>query len=349
MNDERRKEIKLKVLEVFQMYFQIFNEPISLPVPIKKITKMYSNCRLIKYSTHMRIFNLSYEQMLNHADSKDGYTDYDNSSNLYTIYYNDLDISIMKSNRYRWNIAHELGHMILEHAKNDENTRLFRRRLSESVYTKYEDEADIFASYLLVPYSELYLYKVSKSSQIETFCKISSIASEVRMRYYNQWFHNGKFKDSYDFKVLTIFDNFLECTTCKYTYPTYEKMFRKFKYCPICGQKSRFNYVFKKVRTKIMKYKSVELNSLEKPHECPICHNEETEIEGDYCQICGTILINRCSNCSGSVPLPPNARYCPYCGSPSTYLQTGILLPWDKSSNDDLDDLIEVEDGDLPF
>lgn len=129
-------------------------------------------------------------------------------------------------------------------------------------------------------------------------------------------------------------------------------------FCMICGNKLKMGHYTRGLG--YMKYKSIELNPLGKPHECPICHNEETEIEGDYCQICGTNLINRCSNslnydeyneygCSNLDSLPPNARYCPYCGSPSTYLQTGILLSWDKSNNDDLDDLIEVEDGDLPF
>lgn len=51
-----------------------------------------------------------------------------------TIYYNDEDVD---RDRIRFTLAHELGHLVLEHPDTDEET--------------YEHEANIFANYFLAP------------------------------------------------------------------------------------------------------------------------------------------------------------------------------------------------------
>ena len=65
--------------------------------------------------------------------------------------------------------------------------------------------------------------------------------------------------------------------------------------------------------------------------ECPIYENEETNIAGSRCQICGTYLVNNCTldDCEYSTTeLPSNARYCPICGSESTFYRNGFLKEW---------------------
>ena len=79
--------------------------------------------------------------------------------NIYIIYYNDIDShNIINSNRYCWNIAHELGHILLEHHKTNEKTRIFRSSLSNQEYDYFEAEADYFAQLILVPHVVLYAF-----------------------------------------------------------------------------------------------------------------------------------------------------------------------------------------------
>ena len=120
----------------------------TLPTKIKAIARSYENIRLIPYRKHMRLFDISYERMRMFAQTKDAFTDYYANEECYLIYYNDIDINIVTSNRYRWNIAHELGHVLLEHHKRNNNTRIFRCALSDKEYNYLEEEADYFAQWL---------------------------------------------------------------------------------------------------------------------------------------------------------------------------------------------------------
>lgn len=81
-----------------------------------------------------------------------------------------------------------------------------------------------------------------------------------------------------------------------------------------------------------MIYKKIETHETGKLKICPVCKNEKTDIEGNYCQICGCILKNECLNslCKNFEcnPLPSNARYCPLCGEESSFFKKQILPPW---------------------
>jgi Zn-dependent peptidase ImmA (M78 family) len=141
-------QIKEKVIKVLKHYQSTIDKKISFPIPIKAIAKSFKNIRVIPYSIHMREYNISYKNMILQCETDDAYTDYDFHKDLYIIYYNDIDVTKTKSNRYRWNIAHELGHIVLDHNLNSENTKLFRNKLDDYEYTILEKEADSFASYL---------------------------------------------------------------------------------------------------------------------------------------------------------------------------------------------------------
>ena len=89
--------------------------------------------------------------------------------------------------------------------------------------------------------------------------------------------------------------------------------------------------------------------------ECPVCHNEDTNIDGNYCQICGSYIINKCpnQNCDNYDVLPSNARYCPICGESSTFYNANILKVWDyKEYKNNSDGFMNIPDGideELPF
>ena len=83
-----------------------------------------------------------------------------------------------------------------------------------------------------------------------------------------------------------------------------------------------------------MIYPKLETYDDGKLKECPICQNEETDIDGEHCIICGIPLVNICSNEDCAYQhLPSNARYCPICGSKTTFYQNGILKAWNYNEN----------------
>lgn len=67
-----------------------------------------NNVKLITYSSQIRKHNITYEELIINAETKDSYAVWDGNKR-YSIYYNDLDFNILHSNRVRWNLAHELG------------------------------------------------------------------------------------------------------------------------------------------------------------------------------------------------------------------------------------------------
>lgn len=369
MNDSRRKEIKEIVLN-FLRQCERKGIHISLPVPLKAMVKTLPNCRLVRYSEQCARRGLTKKELILHAGTDDSFCDYWRTKNLYIIYYNDMDSSKVNSKRYRWNIAHELGHILLNHHRDHTETRLFRNELSLAAYKELEDEADMFAAYLLVPHGALYVYESQNvkitSSWIQQFCKISGPASSRRLKLYKQWIRNGAVKngewsDSYDLQIARIFIKTRTCKSCGHVFLRHSSSER---YCSICG---KTNFIFGKGKNEMV-YKGFELNKNGKAIVCPRCGNEETSIDGSYCQICGLILINSCAPteadrdennyliinqpCSLGKALPGNARFCPYCGNESTFYQSGILKAWDAKDNKQdhkNSDLPFKVDSDLPF
>ena len=291
----------------------------------------------------MKRMNLPYSFMTNIA--KDSYTDYYTNINMYYIYYNDIDHNIVSSNRYRWNIAHELGHVLLNHLVDNEKTRLTRPGLSDDEYQNLEDEADYFAQLILVPHSPLWGFNIQTANHLKVLCKISGPASRKRMYEYNAWKYNGKPMDDYDNRILDYYQPYVYKRKCRICGVGLVQ--RRGKYCPICGSKNTLQWG----DGNSMKYPLLNTYEDGKLKECPICHNEETHIEGVFCQICSQKLVNYCTNfnCDYYEALPSNARYCPKCGEESTFYESGILKSWNNQppfiSDPDIDEI----DEELPF
>jgi rRNA maturation endonuclease Nob1 len=95
-----------------------------------------------------------------------------------------------------------------------------------------------------------------------------------------------------------------------------------------------------------VKYRTYETDEHNRVKQCIICSNED--IQGDYCQFCGTYLINKCTGFSPSYfddkytgpwhihfehscgsYLDANARFCNSCGSKSVFYEAGILKSWE--------------------
>lgn len=357
MNKADRIRIKFAVLRALDNC----GMQLSLPVPIKQIVHSFPNIRLISYKTQMTRRGISYKEMLNFAGTVDACTDYDAATGHYIIYYNDMDPSKVSSNRYRWNIAHELGHILLNHHKNYLDSRIFRNKLSNTVYRKLEEEADMFAAYILVPHIVISCVSDKNHMDIKHLCKISGSASATRSACIMQWASKG-IPEQYDFSLLEFYSEYVETTACGENARKWLDAHRICSrcgskipkvipnFCTICGKSHAGftgHYGFKE---KKMKYPKMPVDDQGRLLECPVCHNTELAPKGDFCPICGYAIVNICSeasvdynsSCSNLAPLPSNHRYCPICGAPSTFLRRKILNLWDGSE-------FEEEDPELPF
>ncbi len=351
MNKQDKVRIKAAVLSLLKSY----GRQISLPLKIKKVTKSMDNVRLIPFSTHMERHGLSYQEMLLHAGTDDAYTDYDASSGRYVIVYNDLDEKKLFSDRYRWNIAHELGHVALGHHQRHPESRLFRNELSHIQYQQLEEEADMFAAYILVPHLVV-LFATDGNNvndiDLRSLCRISSKAAEYRLRSLKEWIRRWAL-EKYDMELLERYADYLE-------YKPLRKSAKKWLddhrccpncgtaigwglyYCNVCGHRLSRKY---ELEENIMKYAGIEIDEQGRMLECPICHNTQLAAEGKYCMVCGNLIVNFCSEmlengtrvCDNEEQLPCNARYCPFCGGKSTFFTIGALKSWNGKTAEELE------------
>ncbi|MDE5768187.1 MAG: ImmA/IrrE family metallo-endopeptidase [Oscillospiraceae bacterium] len=333
-----KKQIKQKVLETLN-HFCNQGKELCLPIPIKAIAKSFHNIRVIPYSIHMKRSGMTIDEMYKHSGTKDAYTDFNADTNQYVIYYNDMDKIINESYRYRWSIAHELGHIVLRH-HNNQKTKLFRNRISKTEYKNLEYEADWFASYILVPYAILdILICPINEVLIKSICNISLGAAKYRKVDFYKWTASRSEYDFYDTSLLKIFSHKKVCNKCKVI------LNDDYTYCHVCGKKNNIYYKnsFRKEYESVMKYQ--KLNSYNGIlTRCPICDNEEIVENAKFCHICGAPMENLCFNdenfgeiiqCSEAADksIPTNARYCPYCGSSSLFFVKGLLKEWTKEYN----------------
>lgn len=320
ISNSRRQEIKNAVYHTIQQYGSPY-----LPLKIGSIIRKFVNIKLITYSSQIKKYGITYAELIIDAETKDSYAVYCKSANKYCIYYNDIDKNITQSNRVRWNLAHELGHIVLKHHEICSKEKLFRNNISEENYQYIEEEADYFAQLILVPHAALLGLGIRNSNHIRILCHISDPASKIRFKDYIVWKSNVDANDEYDKRIFTYYFNFIfkrKCTKCSAGIVQ-----RYGKHCPICGSKNTLEWGDGDMK----KYPLLETYDTGKLKECPTCHNGETEIEGDFCQICGLNLTNRCSNssCKNDRLLPSNARHCPMCGEQTSFFNNNILKAWD--------------------
>ena len=115
----------------------------------------------------------------------------------------------MQTNRYRWNIAHELGHVVLGHLENHAEASLRNNTLTERMYHELEEEADRFASYILVPHIVLACFGVVDDQDIADLCRISKTAAKFRSANIQKWKKQDICTD-YDFAILSMFSFYVE-------------------------------------------------------------------------------------------------------------------------------------------
>ncbi len=269
---------------------------------------------------------------------KDGRAYYDPNRNVYLIVYNE---NIRNRHRINFTLAHEFAHIVLGHLT-DERTELDRGGLPDYAYNRFEGEANAFAGNFLAP-PIIIQEKLNRNPfDPETIARAFDLSLQAVRNYrvedYKSWLKTQLIEDE-----ITLIERYRTDKPASHCKQCSSEFYNKdWMYCPICGNDRLFigginNY---------MKYTGIKTDEDGYAKECPRCENEEHFPGGDYCIICGTEIINRCSlakddgtydrfapTCNYEASLPGNARYCPYCGSETTYFRSGHLKAWDQSND----------------
>lgn len=313
----------------FLYEFNIISYPIN---PYDIISK--NKWGLLKYSELAIKFNCTIEDVSVSLGSKDGFTIYDGYN--YTIAYND---SPRLGKRIIFTLLHEIGHIYLGHLLDFENTKLYRSSLTKKENLTLERETNAFARNVLAPAIIIKYMKDVSEETISNQFGISRPAAKSRLGLLS--FDLSSIQECGILKKMqVIYKNFYYKKTCKICGHFF--IIPGALYCPICGEQN-----LKWEATKDMIYTSYETHNNNKLVKCPICNNEQTEVEGFYCHICGVSLVNYCDDrgidarayhseypnpdipCGAEVP--PNARYCPKCGNKTTFYNDGVLDDWKKA------------------
>lgn len=298
----------------------------------------------------IRKFNwglITYEQMAINNNCKiediceclgtDGYSIYNGKN--YTIAYNN---TIKSQGRINFTLAHEIGHIILNHHKDFEVTEVLGDNFSKEEYKILENEANCFARNILAP-SPLVnkLSFFNKIIDIDTTFNITYPAMLTRLNLLKNDLYY--LTDEKILNMQNIFQRYNYCRNCKRKHmPT------NYQYCINCGS----NKLVEGAGFMIYKTK-IELDNHKKAKKCPKCDNEEI-LEGNYCKICGLELFNKCTNIIDACKeiSDANARYCHRCGGKTLFYKELILKDYTDEKHDNfIADILghNTNEDDLPF
>lgn len=321
-------ETVLQVIHICQLQ--------TLPISLEQIIHNTKGLRLISYSAAIQDKECSIKEWVNFIGSDLGAYVTSSDKKKSIIFYNDT-----KNNQGldRFTIAHELGHHFLGHSEWMQDGQALKRGLNDKEYDVIEKEANCFARNLLSPIYLLNMIGISpyELERVKKIFDISHQAALIRKKAYMidlaAMTEKGRMIMEHQFQSQIMFYQRLNiCLSCNNILPE-----GFVKYCPICNSQKFIKYKRKNVT---MKYVGPETNENDKLLICPKCGNEEIEEAGDYCKICGFPLVNFCAStivegsegeqsirmpCEKGRKLPSNARYCPYCGNETSFLQNKIL------------------------
>ncbi len=263
----------------------------------------------------------------------DGYSIYNGRN--YTIAYNN---TIKSEGRINFTLAHEIGHIILNHHKDFEVTEILQDNFTKEEYKILENEANCFARNILAPAPLVKQMKLwNMLFDMPNYFGMSFKASTTRIAFFNNDLYS--LNDEQIDKFQKNYKMFKQCPKC-----TCGKLKTDYKYCPICGKE-----LIKGDGFTMKEYKGINIKEL---GECPICENVDVQESHKFCKICGIPLINKCSVCNHELDL--SARYCTECGGASMFFVTGLLKNWQNATDatkivQAFEPVFSTSSDDLPF
>lgn len=168
------ERIKRKIGEVYEENADFL---INVPIDVFGLARKMG-FRLIKASDRLKFGIEKVKEFKEINKTKDvfGYTFFDISKMEYVIYYDDVNAG---SNKQRFSVAHEIGHIVLGHID---------KGIEDS--EEAEDEADYFAGYLMCPEclstnEEIYQFVNDYFYLLSSIFGIADDTAMIKFRHHN--------------------------------------------------------------------------------------------------------------------------------------------------------------------
>lgn len=312
----------------------------QVPLQLEQIiTALANEIALVPYSQLMELGGLDYASIIRMMDSDLGACAYNPQTAQYVIYYNDT----LSEPWYRFTIAHELGHIFLEHHLIAGTDILNRTFIPDSQYKEYENEANAFARNLLSPAPLARLVvknrQISDVADLEKAFFITSKAAEVRVAFLKRDLSFCTPKMTGFLMQIEIMEYLSSCPSCGYALPEVAE------FCPACGGTKRkriFRFRYLPEPIHVDPFHSVLM--------CPRCGNTDLSLGARYCRICGSPAINICEGhkrgrFAGQRHYNPHyARFCLACGAKTVFQIYDVL----REDIEYMHQAIEYNDG-VPY
>ncbi len=289
----RRKFIDYRIRHFFNTYF---------------ITKWPIDCvQLIDTIEKSNELSLQVGTVSNVSPNFDAISIYNPESDVYQIILNRNKINYpfkeSKDRRLNFTIAHELGHIFLDHLSISDDVKTPHERYIEDL------EANEFAGRLLMPQSLLISCNFYSLDAVADFFNVSVSALTTRIQVLRRL-------DLLNPKKSIV------CAQCGNTERSTYSV-----YCMICGSKWEDNQdgIFRSY------YNGIEVNSNSEALVCPVCGDDSGCFLSSNCKNCGANIINTCSkenNPNCDYHSPGNGRYCEICGSKTVFFENRYIRPW---------------------
>lgn len=191
--------IKKQILNLLKL---LPPEILSFPLNPKEIIKYIEDCNISSYSSFAKHYHVTIDDVILMCRSKSGCTHFNNCK--YLIMYNDTTENNNVLGRQHWTIAHELGHIRLNHI-----TQLTEKQLDKNLLNLFEKEADFFAAALLSPLPLFRYLNIESSSDVKSMFGLSMQASVNRFDQYLKW-NKSHAKTSFDNDIVKVFKHLIE-------------------------------------------------------------------------------------------------------------------------------------------
>ena len=121
------------------------------------------------------------------CESESGCTHYDITNDRYLVLVNSSTANNNVIGRIRWTLAHELGHVKLNHLPYLAEPRIAENNFNNLSNPELEGEADYFAALLLCPMPLYDQLRIQSAQDVQRVFGLSWEASDVRWREYLKW------------------------------------------------------------------------------------------------------------------------------------------------------------------
>ena len=178
---------------------------------VKRAGAMLDNCSILSYQEISKRRNVSLDTVITWCGSKTGCTCKEKGSDNYIIMYNDAP-DILEA-RKRFTIAHELGHILLEHLVVLERYGIY---YSSHANRSFEREANRFAACLLCPMPILDEIKLTSSWMIGKMFGLSKDATNFALDNYKRYDRYDDISWHYDIIELFGFSTYSNDNDCEF-------------------------------------------------------------------------------------------------------------------------------------